>query len=88
MDDLNAQPITNIVLSEGKVYGARYYTAQPIGGNWRNMEDWVIDTMGASTGSVWADNPAPNSGERWYANDRRFWFREERDRTMFLMRWR
>lgn len=91
MDDLMNNPLTDVHLSEGKVYGARYYCIEPIGGNWREMEDWCIATMGASTGSIWAeevDKKTPQPGERWYANNRKFWFRNEQDRTMFIMRWR
>jgi hypothetical protein len=25
---------------------------------------------------------------RWYMNDRRFWFRNEADRIMFVLKWR
>jgi hypothetical protein len=90
MDDVNSQPISNLVLSEGKVYGARYYCVEPVGGNWREMEDWCIQTCGETTGSIWAEEvnkvtPAP--GERWYANNRKFWFRHEKDRTLFILRW-
>jgi len=91
MDDLQAQPVTNLVLSEGKVYGARYYCVEPIGGNWRTMEDWCIQICGESTGSIWAEQvnkTTPQPGERWYANNRKFWFRAEKDRTMFVLKWR
>ena len=91
MDDLQAQPVTELVLSEGKVYGARYYCVEPVGGNWRAMEDWCIQTCGETTGSIWAEEvlkTAPTPGERWYANNRKFWFRNEKDRTMFILRWR
>jgi hypothetical protein len=91
MDDIQAQPVSDLVLSEGRVYGARYYCVEPIGGNWREMEDWCISTYGSSTGSIWAqeiDKSTPLVNERWYANNRKFWFRKEADRTMFMLRWR
>jgi hypothetical protein len=87
MRDLNSRPIEELVLSEGRVYGARYHCVEPIGGNWRKMEDWCIRTYGSRSGSIWADKTTPEPGERWYANNRKFWFRNERDRTMFIMRW-
>jgi hypothetical protein len=87
MRDLNSQPIEELVLSEGAVYGARYYCVEPVGGNWREMEDWCIKTYGKTTGSIWADKTTPESGERWYANNRKFWFRNEADRTMFILKW-
>jgi hypothetical protein len=84
MREINSRPIEDLVLSEGRVHGARYYCVEPIGGNWPDMEKWAIETFGA-VGSVWALDPP---SKRWYANDRRFWFRNERDRTMFILRWR
>lgn len=91
MQDLMNRPIEQLVLSEGRVYGARYYCVEPIGGNWREMEDWCIKTYGSSTGSIWAqevDKTTPLQCERWYANNRKFWFRNEADQTMFVLKWR
>jgi len=88
--ELNSQPVSDLILSEGRVYGARYYCVEPVGGNWRKMEDWCISTYGASTGSIWAqevDKSTPLINERWYANNRKFWFRNEKDRTLFIMKW-
>jgi len=85
MDDLNANPITDIVLSEGIVYGARYYCVEPIGGNWPDMEAWCYETF-KDTGPIWGET-APNPAQRWYANNRKFWFRTEKDRNWFIMRW-
>jgi hypothetical protein len=79
------------VLSEGTVYGSRYYCVEPYGGSWLEMEKWVLKTCGESTGSIWAEEKykhAAQPGERWYGNNRKFWFRDEADRTMFVMRWR
>jgi hypothetical protein len=90
MRDINSWPVTDLVLSEGRVYGARYYCVGPVGGNWREMEDWCISTYGVSTGSIWAqevDKSTPLVNERWYANNRKFWFRNEKDRTLFILKW-
>lgn len=90
MADLMSQPVTDLITTEGTVYGSRYYCVEPIGGNWWEMEGWVIQTCGASTGSIWAEEvkkTTPNPGERWYANNRKFWFRDEKDRTMFMLKW-
>jgi uncharacterized protein YheU (UPF0270 family) len=88
MDDMLNRPVEDLVLSEGTVYGARYYCVEPVGGNWARMEMWCHDTYGEAA-SVWdAKNINwPDCG-RWYMNDRRFWFRDDRDRTMFILRWR
>jgi hypothetical protein len=89
-DAINGIPVSDLVLSEGRVYGARYYCVEPIGGHWRKMEDWCISTYGKTTGSIWAqevDKLTPLVNERWYANNRKFWFRNEKDRTLFIMKW-
>jgi hypothetical protein len=49
------------------------------------MEAWCKETFGASTGSIWSAWQEP--GERWYANNSKFWFRDEADQTWFLLRW-
>jgi hypothetical protein len=86
--DINSQPISDLVLSEGTVYGARYYCVEPVGGSWPEMEQWCYETFGG-TGSIWQEtkNLTPESCKRWYANNRKFWFRNERDRTVFLLKW-
>ena len=90
MRDLNSWPVTDLVLSEGTVYGARYYCVQPVGGNWREMEDWCMAIFGDSTGSIWSEEvnkTTPMPSERWYANNRKFWFRAEKDRDWFIIKW-
>lgn len=91
MEDLYNRPVEDLVLSEGKVFGARYYCVEPVGGNWLEMEAWAIQVYGEPA-EVWnvGKNEEfiwPDCG-RWYKNDRRFWFRDEKDRTMFLLKWR
>jgi hypothetical protein len=88
MNDIHSRPIENIVLSEGTVYGSRYYTAEPIGGNWIEMEAWCYETFGDDTHPIWGEKTAPEPAQRWYKNNRKFWFRSEADRTMFVLKWR
>lgn len=88
MDDLNSQPISDIRLSEGKVYGARYYTAEPIGGNWMDMEIWCMDSFGGPGDNMWGEKKIPEPSSRWYMNNRKFWFRDEQDRILFVLKWR
>jgi hypothetical protein len=88
MDDLYSQPVTNIVLSEGTVYGSRYYTAEPVGGNWPEMEAWCYQAFGDDSSPIWGADKAPEPAQRWYKNNRKFWFRNEADRTMFVLKWR
>jgi len=80
-------------LLEGRVYGARYYTVKPVpswdpagdwGGidTWHNMVEWCVESFG----------PTPKDGTwtpscRWYVNNAKFWFRNEIDRTVFVLKW-
>jgi hypothetical protein len=88
MNDIYSRPIEDIVLSEGTVYGARYYTAEPIGGNWLEMEAWCYETFGDDTQPIWGESKAPEPAQRWYKNARKFWFRNEKDRMLFVLKWR
>jgi hypothetical protein len=89
MRDLNSYPVSNMMLSEGTVYGSRYYTVEPVGGNWLDMETWCLETFG-ETGSIWHETKSltPQPLQRWYGNNRKFWFKEEKDRDWFILRWR
>lgn len=82
-----SEPVRDLLLSEGTVYGARYYCVEPVGGNWREMEDWCTDTYGATTGSIWGESPVPSPGQRWYMNNVKFWFRTAKDRDWFIIKW-
>ena len=70
-------------LSEGRVYGARYLTVHPSNGwHWNEMMAWMVETFGPTAhDGVWTPNM------RWYANNAKFWFRNEKDLTMFILRW-
>jgi hypothetical protein len=69
-------------LSEGTIYGARYYTAKPgWNQNWLPILDWCAKAFGPIA-DVWDKELG-----RWYANNGKFWFRKESDRVLFLMRW-
>ena len=88
MRDLNSQPITDLVLSEGTVYGSQYHCVEPVGGNWIEMQEWCFNQFGRSGKHIWGSNEVPAPQERWYMNNRKFWFRDDRDQLMFVMRWR
>jgi len=88
MRDLNSQPVSDLIMSEGRVYGARYYCVEPVGGNWPEMEAWCYKTFGDDASPIWGADKAPEPAQRWYKNNRKFWFRNEADRTMFVLKWR
>jgi hypothetical protein len=46
---------------------------------WQAMSVWMTNTMGNSNWSV--------EHARWVGSDRKYWFRDERDRTLFLLKW-
>lgn len=87
MDDLNSNPIQDLMLSQGNVYGSQYHCVEPVGGNWMEMEMWCLDTYG-NCGSAWDKDKAPEPNARWYMNDRKFWFRNQKDRDWFIVKWR
>ncbi len=78
-----------IKLAEYEVHGETYYTATPVGWmladidiTWKNLLDWVTETFGPTAqDGVWS------AGERWYANNASFYFRNLEDRDWFLLRW-
>lgn len=87
-EDLYNQPVRNLILSEKTLHGSRYYCVEPEGGNWMKMEEWVTETCGGP-GEVWpSENFMWPESPRWVKNNRKFWFRNEEDRTMFVLRWR
>jgi len=49
---------------------------------WEKMITWTVETFGPT-----ADDGVWTPGARWYVNNARFWFREEKDREWFLLRW-
>ena len=69
---------------EGRVAGARYLTVAPMNaeGMWSDMMEWMVTTFGPTDKEgVWTP------GQRWYANNAKFWFRNQKDRDWFVLRW-
>ena len=87
MDDLVSRPIEELRCSTGTVFGKRYLTVEPVGGNWIEMEKWATATFGDPS-SIWECMRSGNVPGRWYMHSRKFYFYEEADRLMFLMKWR
>ena len=87
-NDIHAQPIEDLKLNTGTVYGSRYYTVEPVGGNWLEMQEWCLNQFGDSGKHIWGEKETPEPQQRWYMNNRKFWFRSEQDQLMFVMKWR
>lgn len=86
MDDILDRPVEALQVDVGTVFGTKYYTVEPIGGNWLEMETWALETFGPAS-SVWEGTFTTKDAGHWYMNDRRFWFREQKDRDWFILRW-
>ena len=83
--DINSRPIEELVLGDRRIHGSRFYTVEPVGGNWLEMQQWAQSTYGEPS-TLWV-SPDDLVQCRWFANDRKFWFRKERDRTLFILKW-
>jgi len=46
---------------------------------WLDMSDWITETIGESDWS--------SANARCIGSNQKLWFRDERDRTMFILRW-
>jgi hypothetical protein len=50
--------------------------------HWDHMMQWMIDMFGPTAkDGVWTPE------QRWYANNAKFWFRNEQDMLLFLLKW-
>lgn len=80
-------PPPELHFDEGRVHGSRYYTVRPVWYDWPELETWCRETFG-EPGDVWPneDFTWPEC-PRWIMNNGKFWFRNERDRSWFIMRW-
>jgi hypothetical protein len=83
------------VCSTGTVYGVLYYTVEPKNLEWhasRKMWDdmmlWCRGQFG-ETGSLWKEskNLSHEPNRRWYANNSKFWFQNQKDQSWFLLKW-
>jgi hypothetical protein len=78
-----------LVLDTIPAHDVEYYTVRPIGKSlmgdwivWDDMIAWCIKTYGPTPkDGVWT------TGQRWYVNNTRFWFKDIADRDWFVLRW-
>lgn len=80
---------TALEVCEAPVHGIRYHCVEIKGWGleWHNMESWCRSTFG-EPGELWPqDNFIWPEAARWLMNNRKFWFRNEADRTLFLLKW-
>lgn len=71
--------------STGRVFDQEYLTVAPMNaeGKWNDMMQWMVDTFGALDDANGVFTP----NQRWYANNAKFWFRDQKDRDWFVLRW-
>jgi hypothetical protein len=70
------------------IHDELYYEVKPVGWmhkdelQWNDMITWVVETFGPTAkDGVWT------SGQRWYCNNARFYFKDIKDRDWFILRW-
>lgn len=87
-DDIyKERPVTDLILTETRVSGSRYYCVEPEGGNWAEMSAWCRKTFG-DPGDMWnAHDWVWPENARWMENNRKFWFRNLKDRDWFIIKW-
>ena len=79
----------NLKFGEYDFSGTKYYVVQPVGWmhagdniQWDAMVAWVVETFGPTPkDGIWT------SGERWYCNNARFYFKNIKDRDWFVLKW-
>ncbi len=87
LNDMYDPPLTELKCSYGEFLDTKFYCVEPVGGRWTEMESWVRNTFG-EPGDMWPKEHFmwPET-PRWLQNNSKFWFRDEADRTLFLMKY-
>jgi len=79
-----------ITIENKKWHGCKYKAVKPFLSSWslRRNEDkwneisqWCYDMYGRP------GDPFTDVAERWYLNNSAYWFRNEEDVMMFMLRW-
>ena len=68
----------------GTICGQEYLSVAPMNaeGMWSDMMAWMIKTFGPTPfDSIWTPD------QRWHVNNAKFWFRDQKDRDWFVLRW-
>lgn len=74
-------PKMSLILSNARIEGVNYHTVEPVFSNWEVLEAWARETYGKPD-SIWKTFCG-----RWYMNSSKFWFRDESDLTIFMLKW-
>lgn len=82
-------------LSTGTVYGEKYFTIEPsyepsrweYSSLWHDMVEWCVDNFGNIAHDVTKPTRPAEPDQRWYVASAKFWFRNEHDYLLFLLRW-
>jgi hypothetical protein len=81
LKDVFHQRMDRLLVDTGTVFGEEYYSVAPVGGDWLSMISWCYKTYGSDS------DPLKEAGGRWYQENRKLWFREQKDRDWFVLRW-
>jgi hypothetical protein len=78
-----------LVRDTGTVFGIRYHTMEPRNLEWQDSRK-IWDDMMLWCNHAFGELSLPWQTEpngRWYANNAKFWFRDEKDLAWFMLRW-
>jgi len=78
------------VRSTGTVFGHPYHTVEPRNIEWQDSSK-MWDDMVLWCSQMFDCSPANGVWEphgRWYVNNEKFWFRDEKDLAWFMLRWK
>ncbi len=73
--------MSQLIIDTGTVFGEEYWSVEPVGGDWLAIMEWCHKTYGNHS------DPRKEPGGRWYTESRKIWFREQKDRDWFVLRW-
>ena len=82
----------NLIVEEGTVFGDPYYVVKDRYNlwmlesrlQWRDMVDWCKKSFGPIPLNK-MNTPLPNA--RWYNGNNSFWFKNQKDLSMFMLKW-
>lgn len=81
LKDVLHKDMARLIISTGTVFGQEYHSVEPVGGDWVGIIEWCYTTYGDPS------DPKFEAGGRWYTERRTIWFRDQKDRDWFVLRW-
>jgi hypothetical protein len=83
VDDVDSfLPVKRLETGYAEIQPKYPYWVKPLNysaDEWLDMSEWITETIGESDWS--------SANARCIGSNQKLWFRDERDRTMFILRW-